>query len=243
MTLVFLNKDKNAANKINSATARVQEHPEVPLLAEVRDVAGNAQEVSSVVLEGDAANSGTPVKYCLVLSAGSVCESDGVLLAPLELIAEQVHAVLDVEQLLYKEPVSLEQRVEPAEDGVEAALEDDDALGTRKVDEVRNCAASRSGGRNALDEWAWGEQVADAGGELSSWRRGWRLFDARKESAAGGGVWRVEDGAARVDVEVVVVLEVVVQVVWNVVAGGIVRALLAAASLSALVLTVSLLSK
>jgi hypothetical protein len=51
MTLVFLNKDKNAANKIISATARVQEHPKVTLLAEVRNVAGDAREVAGVVLE------------------------------------------------------------------------------------------------------------------------------------------------------------------------------------------------
>jgi hypothetical protein len=100
MTLVFLNKDKNAANRINSATARVQEHPKVPLLTEVRNVAGDAWEVSSVVLKGDAANGRAAVEYCLVLSTGSVCEGVRVCEAPFELIAECVHAVLDVERLL-----------------------------------------------------------------------------------------------------------------------------------------------
>jgi hypothetical protein len=70
------------------------------------------------------------------------------------------------------------------------------------------------------------------------------LFDAREEGAAGDRVRGVEDGATRIDVEVVVVLEVfVVRVVRNEVAGSVVRALLAAASLGAAVLTVSLLSK
>jgi hypothetical protein len=97
---------------------------------------------------------------------------------------------------------------------------------------------------NALEERARREQVADASGELASRRSGRRLFDARKEGAASDGVWGVEDGATRVDVKVVVVLEVfVVRVVRNEVAGSVVRALLAAASLGAAVLMVSLLSE
>jgi hypothetical protein len=179
------------------------------------------------------------VEYGLVLGAGSVCEGNDVLLAPLKLIAKRVHAVLDVERLLDKEPVSLEQRVEPAEDGVEAALEDDYALGARKIDEVRNCAASRGGGRYALDERARRERVADASGELASWQRGWRLFDARKKGAAGDGIRGVEDCSCRIDVDVVVV-EVVVRVVQDEVTSSVVRTLLAAAGLGA---AVSLLSK
>jgi hypothetical protein len=79
---------------------RVQEHPEVPLLAEVRNVTGNAREVAGVVLEADVANGGATVEYHLVLSAWSVCEGVRVLEAPLELVTERVHAILNVERLL-----------------------------------------------------------------------------------------------------------------------------------------------
>jgi hypothetical protein len=53
----------------------------------------------------------------------------------------------------------------------------------------------------------------------------------------------MEDGARWIDVKAVVVLKVVVQVVWDKVASGVVQALLAMASLGAVVLTVSLLSE
>jgi hypothetical protein len=102
MTLVFLNKDKNAANKSNSATVRVQEHPKVTLLAKVCNIVGDAQEVASVVLKTDAANSGAPMEYHFVLSTGSVGKGVCVLKTPLELIAKRVHAVLDVKRLLDK---------------------------------------------------------------------------------------------------------------------------------------------
>jgi hypothetical protein len=52
----------------------------------------------------------------------------------------------------------------------------------------------------------------------------------------------VEDGARQVDVNIVVV-KIVVQVVWDKVASGVVQALLAAAGLGVAVLMVSLLSK
>jgi hypothetical protein len=107
---------------------RVQKHPEVPLLAEVRDVAGDAREVSSVVLAADAANSGATVKYGFVLRAGSVSESMRVLEAPLELIAESVYLVLDVERLLDEKAVPLEQRVEAAVDSLETRLEDQHSI-------------------------------------------------------------------------------------------------------------------
>jgi hypothetical protein len=86
------------------------------------------------------------------------------------------------------------------------------------------------------------ERVADASSELASRWSGRRLYDAREEGAAGDGIRGVEDCSCRIDVDVVVV-EVVVQVVWDEVAGGVVRALLAAAGLGAAVLTVSLLSE
>jgi hypothetical protein len=86
--------------------------------------------------------------------------------------------------------------------------------------------------------------MADASSELASWQRSRRLFNALEKGAASDQVRRVEDGATRVDVEVVVVLKVfVVQVVRDEVASGVVRTLLASASLGAAVLTVSLLSK
>jgi hypothetical protein len=85
--------------------------------------------------------------------------------------------------------------------------------------------------------------MADASGKLASWQRGWGLFNAHKEGAAGDRVWSVEDCSRRVDVEVVIVKVFVVQVVWDKVAGGIIGTLLAAAGLGAVVLTVSLLSK
>jgi hypothetical protein len=82
--------------------AHVQEYPKVTLLAEIRNVAGNAREVAGVVLEGDAANGGATVEYGLVLGTGSVCEGVRVLEAPLKLVAKCVHVVLDVEWLLDK---------------------------------------------------------------------------------------------------------------------------------------------
>jgi hypothetical protein len=42
------------------------------------------------------------MEYGLVLSAGTVSERVGVLETPLELVAECVHAVLNVERLLDK---------------------------------------------------------------------------------------------------------------------------------------------
>jgi hypothetical protein len=93
-------RDTKAAINKNSATTRIQEHSEVALLREVRDVAGDAREVPRVVLERDAANGGAPVKYCFVLSAGTVSERVGVFETPLELVTKCVHAVLDVERLL-----------------------------------------------------------------------------------------------------------------------------------------------
>jgi hypothetical protein len=83
--------------------------------------------------------------------------------------------------------------------------------------------------------------VRDASGELASRRRGRGLFDAREEGAAGDGIRGVEDYSHWIDINVVVV-EVVVRVVRDKVAGGVVRALLAAVGLGAAVLTVSLLS-
>jgi hypothetical protein len=68
------------------------------------------------------------VEYSFVLSAGSVCEGNDVLEAPLELVAECVYSVLDLQRLLDKKPVSLEEQVEALEDGLEAALENDDAV-------------------------------------------------------------------------------------------------------------------
>jgi hypothetical protein len=65
-------------------------------------VAGRAATVSSVVLEGDAADGSAAVEYCLVLSAGSVCEGVRVLEAPLKLVAKCMHAILDVKRLLDK---------------------------------------------------------------------------------------------------------------------------------------------
>jgi hypothetical protein len=114
------------------------------------------------------------------------------------------------DRLLDKEPVSLEQQVEASEDGLEAALENNHAFGTRKVDEVRNGTAGWDARCNALKERAQREQVADVSGKLASWQMGWGLFNVCKEGAAGDRVRSVEDGATRVDVEVVVVLEVFV---------------------------------
>jgi hypothetical protein len=188
------------------------------------------------------ANGGAAVKYCLVLSAGSVSESDDVLEAPLELVAECMYLVLDFQWLLDKKPVSLEERVEASEDGLEAALENDYAFGTHKVDEVQNGTTGRDVRRNALEKRTWWERVADASSKLASRQRGRRLFDARKKGVAGDRIRSVEDCSRRIDVDVVVV-EVVVRVVRDEVAGGVVRTLLTAASLGAAVLTVSLLSK
>jgi hypothetical protein len=142
ITRVLRKSDTKAAINKNSATTRVQEHAEVPLFAEVRNVAGDAREVSSVILEADAADSGATVKYRLVLSAGSVSESDDVLEAPLELIAECVYSVLDLQRLLDEKPVSLEERVEASEDGFEAALENDYAVRAFKSRDTRNGAAA-----------------------------------------------------------------------------------------------------
>jgi hypothetical protein len=94
----------------------------------------------------------------------------------------------------------------------------------------------------ALKKRARWKRVADASSELASRQRGRRLFDAREEGAAGSGIRGVEDCSCRIDVDVVVV-KVVVRVVRDEVAGGVVRALLAAVSLGAAVLTVSLLSE
>jgi hypothetical protein len=240
-TCIRKSNTKAAINK-NSATARIQEHAEVPLLAEVHNVAGDAQEVLGVVLKADAANCGAPVEYCLILSAGSVSKSNNVLEAPLELVAKCVYLVLDLQRLLDKKSVLLEEQVEALEDSLEAALEDNYAFGTREVDEVRDCTASWEGKCNALDERAWRERVADTSGKLASLQRGQRLFNAREEGAASDGVWGVEDCSCRIDVNVVIV-EVVVRVVWDKVASSVVQTLLAAASLGAAVLTISLLSK
>jgi hypothetical protein len=60
------------------------------------------REIPRIVLERNAADSGATVKYGFVLSAGTVSERVGVLETPLELVAECVHAVLDVEWLLDK---------------------------------------------------------------------------------------------------------------------------------------------
>jgi hypothetical protein len=95
-------RDTRAANNTSSVTARIQKYPKVTLLAEVRNVTGNAREVAGVILEGNAANGGAAVEYGLVLSVGSVCEGVRVREAPLELVAEWVDAVLDVERLLDK---------------------------------------------------------------------------------------------------------------------------------------------
>jgi hypothetical protein len=100
ITHVLQKRDTKAAINKNSATARVQEHSEVALLGEVCNVVGDAREVPRVILEQDAADSGAPVKYCFVLSAGTVSERVSVLETPLELVAECVHAVLNVERLL-----------------------------------------------------------------------------------------------------------------------------------------------
>jgi hypothetical protein len=86
------------------------------------------------------------------------------------------------------------------------------------------------------------KRVADASSELASRQRSRRLFNAREEGAAGSRIRGVEDCSCRIDVDVVVV-EIVVRVVWDEVAGGVVRTLLAAAGLGAAVLTVSLLSE
>jgi hypothetical protein len=100
MTRVLRNKVTNAANKNISATARVQEHTEVPLLREVRNVASDAREVPRVVLKQNAADGSATVEYGLVLGAGTVCEGVRVLEAPLKLIAESMYSVLDIERLL-----------------------------------------------------------------------------------------------------------------------------------------------
>jgi hypothetical protein len=94
----------------------------------------------------------------------------------------------------------------------------------------------------ALEKRARWKRVADASSELASRQRGRRLFDAREEGAASSGIRGVEDCSRRIDIDFVVV-EVVVRVVRDEVAGGVVRALLAAAGLGAAVLTVSLLSE
>jgi hypothetical protein len=100
-------------------------------------------------------------------------------------------------------------------------------------------------GCNALEEWARRERVADAGGELAG-RQRWRrrsLLDAREKGAAGDGVRGVEDRTYGVRIVFDLVEVLVVGVVGNVVTLGVVQALLAAASLGAAVLMVSLLSK
>jgi hypothetical protein len=48
---VFLKRDTNAAINKSSATAHVQEDSKVALLTEIRNVAGDAQEVVRVVLK------------------------------------------------------------------------------------------------------------------------------------------------------------------------------------------------
>jgi hypothetical protein len=148
------NRYTKAANKSNSATVRIQEYPKVTLLAEVCNVAGNAQEVASVVLKGDAANGSTTVKYGFVLSTGAVGKCNGILEAPLELVAKGVHTILDVKRLLDKEPMSFEQWVELPIDGNQAGLEDQHAVNTFKTCKARNSTARRcmrAGGRcNAL---------------------------------------------------------------------------------------------
>jgi hypothetical protein len=203
----------------------------------------DAWEVTHIVLKQDAANGGTPVEYRLVLSAGSVCKSNNILLAPLELIAECVYAVLDVVRLLDKEPMSFEQRVEPAEDGIKARLENNYTFGMCKVDEVRDSAAGWDTRCNVLKERVRRKQMRNAGNKLASWQRQWcSLLNARKKSAASDGVRSVKDSTGRVDVDIVFV-EIVVQVVWDKIAGGVVGALLAAVGLGAAVSMVSLLSE
>jgi hypothetical protein len=82
------------------------------------------------------------VKYRLVLSAGSVCKDNNVLVAPLELIPELVYAILHVKRLLREEPVSFEQGVQAAEDGVEARLDDDHAVRAFEARDARDGAAA-----------------------------------------------------------------------------------------------------
>jgi ribosomal 50S subunit-recycling heat shock protein len=142
MTCVLRNKDTKAANKNISATARVQEYTKVSLFAKVRNVAGDAWEVAGVVFEADAANSGATVEYGLVLSARSVSEDDYVLAAPLELITKPVYLVLYFSRLLREEPVSFEQRVEAAEDGIKARLENDHVVSTFESRDARDSSAA-----------------------------------------------------------------------------------------------------
>jgi hypothetical protein len=102
ITRVFLKSDTKAAINKNSATPHVQEDAKISLIGQVSNVASNAREIPRVVLKRNATNSGATMKYGFVLSARSVGESVRVLEAPLELIAECVHAVLDVKRLLDK---------------------------------------------------------------------------------------------------------------------------------------------
>jgi hypothetical protein len=143
ITRVLWKRDTRAASTSSSATAHVQEYSKVSLLGKVRNVTSNVQEVLRIVLKADTPNSGAAVKYCFVLSAGSVCESNDVFVAPLELISKLVHAILHVERLLREEPVSFEQRVQAAEDGVKARLKDNHAVCTLKAQNARDSTAAK----------------------------------------------------------------------------------------------------
>jgi hypothetical protein len=140
----------------------------------------------------------------------------------------------------------LEQRVKALVDGLETRLEDQYSIEAIEVWEARDDSAG--GGvqagcwSKALKKRAQWKRVADASSELAGWQRDWRLLDAFEKSAAGDRVGCVKDSTWRVDVDIVVV-EIVVRVVWDVIASSVVQALLAAASLGTVVLMVSLLSK
>jgi hypothetical protein len=143
--------------------------------------------------------------------------------------------------------VPLEQRVEATVDGFEVRLEDQYSIKAIEVQELQDNSAG--GGVRArcwsktLEKRAQRERVADASNELASWQRGRRLFNAREEGAASDGVRGVEDCTCWVRVVFDLVKVLIVSVVGNLVALGVVQTLLAAASLGAAVLTVSLLSK
>jgi hypothetical protein len=74
----------------------------------------------------------------------------------------------------------------------------------------------------ALEKRAQQKRVADASNELASWQKGRRLFNARKEGAAGDRVRGMEDCTCWVRVVFDLVKVLVVGVVGNVVALGVI---------------------
>jgi hypothetical protein len=74
----------------------------------------------------------------------------------------------------------------------------------------------------ALEKQAQQKRVADASNKLASRQKGQRLFNARKEGAAGDGVRGVEDCTCWVRVVFDLVKVLVVGVVGNVVTSGVV---------------------